>query len=67
MVSTKYHTEKSKTIRRLAEDAKPFKGREGEEGRGETTSTGGHGPEGVTAQVMLEVILTLLAAHDTRQ
>ena len=58
MVSTKYHTKKFKAPDRLVEKADTLEGWEGEEGGGEATSTRGKGPEGVTIQVMFEVVIT---------
>ena len=67
MVYTVYHSEKLGAISRLIKEAKPVDGGAQQEGRGETTGTDGQGPEGITAQVLFKVILTLHTAKDTRQ
>ena len=66
VVPSEDQPQKLKARDRLVGIAQPIKRGQGEEGGGKTTSRDSQGPEGLTSQVMLELMLLILTAKNTR-
>ena len=65
MVYTVYHSEKLQTIGRLIPKAQPVCRGQTQKARRQTTGRGSQSPQGVTPQIMLKVILTIVAIKYT--